>query len=88
MFVKPRQTSENRAKFVESLKDDQDTEGLEAVALAVQNLLVDTRGRVAPSPIISDVQIRFFSNNGRRIPAVSEASEYELNRKLLLTHLQ
>ena len=86
VFVKPRQTPENRAKFVESLKDNQHTDGLEAVALAIQNLLVDTRGRVVPSPIISDVQIRFFSNNDRKIPTVSEASEYELNRKLLLTH--
>jgi hypothetical protein len=86
VFVKPRQPPENKAKFVESLKDNQHIEELEAVALAIQNLLVDTSGRVVPSSIISDVQIRFFSNNNRRIPAVSEASEYELSRKLLLTH--
>ena len=86
VFVKPRRVPENKAQFVSSLKDNQHTEELEAVALAVQNLLVDTRGRVVPSSIISDLQIRFFSNSDRRIPAVSEATEYELSRKLLLTH--
>jgi len=85
VFVKPRRVPEKKEQFVSSLKDNQHTEDLEAVALAVQNLLIDAHGRVVPSSIISDVQIRFFSNSDRRIPAVSEAGEYELSRKLLLT---
>jgi len=84
VFVKPRRVPENKTKFVENLKDSQHSEELEAVALAVQNLLVDSSGRAVPSPIISDVQIRFFSNGD--IPVVSEAREYELSRRLLLTH--
>jgi hypothetical protein len=84
VFVKPRRVPENKTKFVENLKDNQHSEELEAVALAVQNLLVDTSGRAVPSPIISDVQIRFFSNGN--VPVVSEAKEYELSRRLLLTH--
>ena len=82
VFVKPRQMPLDKAAFVESLKHNQHVDQLEAVALVVQNLLIDTAGKVVPSPVTSDVQIRRFANDetGR-----AEAKKYELSRRLLLT---
>jgi hypothetical protein len=82
VFVKPLQMPLDRAAFVETLKHNQLIDQLEAVALVVQNLLIDTSGKVVPSPIYSDLQIRRFANNKK---GKAEASEYELSRRLLLT---
>jgi len=65
--------------FAESLKGNQDIPSkAAAVALVVQNLLIDSNHRVIPSPIISTVQIRDFSEGGT-------VREFELSRRLLLT---
>src|SRR4030095_12942800 len=67
VFIKPRKTPADPAAFVESLKHHEHLEEVEAVALVVQNLLLNKEGQIVPSPLISDVQFRFFKdNNGAR----------------------
>ncbi len=85
VFVKPRQTTPDKAKFVAKLRPSETMQELDAVALAIQNLLIDTTGRVVPSTIISDVQIRLFPNHVDSATKTATAKEYELSRRLLLT---
>ena len=85
VFVKPRSKPADPAAFVESLKHHQHLEEVEAVALVVQNLLIDTSGKVQPSSLFSDVQFRFFSNNLRSSLPSAEPRQFELSRKKLLT---
>ncbi|HEX6647881.1 MAG TPA: hypothetical protein VF075_00025 [Pyrinomonadaceae bacterium] len=85
VFVKPRTAPSDPGAFVESLKDNQHHDQLAAVALVVQNLLIDTSGRVVPSPIFSDVQFRFFKNDPKTGETSAEPQQFELSRRKLLT---
>lgn len=85
VFIKPRQPPPDRATFVERLKQNEHHEEVEAVGLVVQNLLLNQEGQIVPSPLISDVQFRFFQNNNEQRPVAAEAIEFELSRHLLLT---
>jgi hypothetical protein len=85
VFVKPRTTSSDPAQFVESLKYNQHLDQVEAVALIIQNLLIDTSGRVVPSPVFTDVQFRFFKNDSKNRTTTAEPQQFELSRRKLLT---
>ena len=85
VFVKPRTPPADAAQFVESLKHNQHHDQVEAVALVVQNLLIDTSGRVVPSPLFSDVQFRFFQNDPKTGATSAEPQQFELSRRKLLT---
>ncbi|HET8783235.1 MAG TPA: hypothetical protein VFM63_12505, partial [Pyrinomonadaceae bacterium] len=83
VFVKPRTTPSNPSAFVESLKHNQNHEQVEAVALVIQNLLIDRSGRVVPSPVFMEAQFRYFKHNTAGITA--EPQQFELSRRKLLT---
>ncbi len=85
VFVKPRGTPTDPAQFVESLKYNQHHDQVEAVALIVQNLLIDTSGRIVPSPVVTDVQFRFFKNDEKTRMTTAELRQFELSRRKLLT---
>jgi|SRR5215213_686498 len=85
VFVKPRTLQSDPGQFVESLKHNQHLDQLEAVALVVQNLLIDTSGRVVPSPLFSDVQFRFFKVDPKTGETSAEPQQFELSRRKLLT---
>ena len=85
VFVKPRTPRSDPAAFVESLKHNQHVDQIEAVALLVQNLLIDKLGRVVPSALFSDVQFRFFKNDPNTGAISAEPQQFELSRRKLLT---
>ena len=85
VFVKPRTPPSDPGQFVESLKHNQHHDQIEAVALVVQNLLIDSSGRVVPSPLFSDVQFRFFKNDPATGATYAAAQQFELSRRKLLT---
>jgi len=85
VFVKPRTTPSDPAAFVESLKNNQHHDQVEAVALIIQNLLIDTSGHIVPSPVITDVQFRFFKNDVKTGTTTAEPQQFELSRRKLLT---
>lgn len=85
VFVKPRTTPSNPGQFVESLKHHKHLDQVEAVALVVQNLLIDKSGRVVPSPVFTDVQFRFFKNAPDKGAVSAEPQQFELSRRKLLT---
>lgn len=85
VFVKPRTPPADPGQFVESLKHNQHHDQLDAVALVVQNLLIDRSGRVVPAPLFSDVQFRFFKNDQKTGKTSAEPQQFELSRRRLLT---
>lgn len=85
VFVKPRTTPANSRQFVESLKQNQHHDQVEAVALVIQNLLIDTAGRVVPSPLSTEAQFRFYRNDAKTGAVTAEPRQYELSRRKLLT---
>ena len=85
VFVKPRTPPSDPGRFVESLKNNQHHNQVEAVALVIQNLLMDKTGRVVPSPLFSDVQFRFFKNDPKTSATTAEPQQFELSRRKLLT---
>jgi hypothetical protein len=85
VFLKPRTRPSDPAAFVESLKHHQHLDEVEAVGLVVQNLLVDSSGKIVTSPLFSDVQFRHFTNDAQSGTIKTEITQYELSRRLLLT---
>lgn len=57
---------------------------LNGAALITEVLLIDRRGRVVPSPLISDLQLRTVSRDGQGNFKTSTVEEYELSRQLIL----
>lgn len=55
-----------------------------AVALVMRAMVVDTSGHVVPTPIVSDVQIRAFTRDGRGALLSTASTEFELSRRRIL----
>lgn len=85
VFVKPRRTPKNPGQFVESLKHNQRHDQVEAVALVIQNLLIDASGRVVSSPVFTEAQFRFFKNEPNTHAISADPQQFELSRRKLLT---
>jgi hypothetical protein len=93
VFIKPLSKPADRLQFLQSIREDELNQSLttkvrniEAVALAMQNLLIDTDGRIVPSPLIQDVQVRRFTHDDKGGAIKTDLREYELSRKTLLTN--
>jgi hypothetical protein len=86
IFIKPTAAPQNKQEFLNSLRNSPDViSKLEAVALVTQNLLIDSNGKVVPSRLSYDVQLRRFIKNEHGALIKTEVEEYELSRRLLLT---
>jgi hypothetical protein len=89
VFVKPTLKILDKQSFLDRLRDNHgDIAELGAVALVIQNLLIDSQGCVAPTRLTYEVQTRTFKRdlNGKIVK--TELSQYELSRKLLITELR
>jgi hypothetical protein len=90
VFLKPTTEPEQfLAEVNHRIKKHEDplpspTSSLDAAALVTEGLLVDRGGRVVPSPITYDVQLRTFARDVHRQFQLTTVVEYELSRKLLL----
>jgi len=58
---------------------------LNGAALITQVLLIDRKGRVVPSPLISDLQLRTVARDAQGNFKGSTVEEYELSRQLMLS---
>ena len=86
VFVKPRTMNVSAPQLVESLKDNQGVvQKLDAVALVVQDLLIDDTGAIVPSPIFRDFQIRRFHIDPAGQLVKPEVEQCELSRRSFLT---
>ena len=84
VFVKPAATPTDVAAFLDGLRDSQNHRLLDAVALVTQMLLVANDGSVAPSSLVSEVQIRSVARDAEPRPAVGRVRQLEISRRLLL----
>ncbi|HKZ77463.1 MAG TPA: hypothetical protein VJ124_04000 [Pyrinomonadaceae bacterium] len=85
VFVRPASIQSDKLGFLNSLPNAPDPASkLDAGALVTQNLLLDSSGRVVPSRLTYDVQLRRFIKDSRGALVRTEVAEYELSRRLLL----
>jgi hypothetical protein len=87
VFVKPNAQVRDKQSFLDRLRDGHgDDRELGAVALTVQNLLIDNEDNVVPSQLTYDIQTRTFSRDEQGKIVRTELTQYELSRKLLLAN--
>jgi len=85
IFILPSSPPRDKQEFLNSLRRNDGVGKVDAVALVVQNLLVDAAGRVTPSRLTYDVQVRHFVKDARGALLRTDPDEYELSRRLLLS---
>ena len=83
VFVKPRQRPADMQAFLNQFRELHGGDGdqLESVALVTEILLITSDGRVVPSPLTWEVQLR---GAAARI-AGADVAQFELSRRRLLT---
>jgi len=87
VFVKPAHPQQDKQKFLDSLRDPQQdmSARLDGVALVMQSILVDAQGKLAPTRLTTDVQLRLFKKSDQGVSKGTEIRVCELSRKLMLT---
>jgi hypothetical protein len=71
--------------FLDRLRDSHgEVKELGAVALVIQNLLIDSEGNVVPAQLTYEIQTRAFSRDEQGKILATRMNQYELSRKLLL----
>jgi hypothetical protein len=88
VFLAPAARGGDPSSLLNRLRDGEgsDAGGLDEVALLVQTLLIASDGKVVPSPIFVDVQIR--SNAPQPNGASRRILQYELSRQHVLRSLE
>lgn len=86
--TKPQKFLANVNERVQKLRDPlSDHPGsLDGAALVTEALLIDRSGRVVPSPLTLEVQLRTFTRDEQGKFKATTVVQYELSRKLLLTN--
>jgi hypothetical protein len=82
VFLKPASRPADLRTFLNGLLDETLDKGevLDAVALMIESLLIDSSGAVVPSPITFEVQQRIFKKTGR-----TELRQFEISRKRFIS---
>jgi len=70
--------------FIKSVEDNP-YGSLDGLLLLIQDMLIDTNGRVVPTHLTRDIQARMFIKNDRGLLDRIVVSEYELSRRSLLS---
>jgi hypothetical protein len=85
VFIKPAALRNDRRNFLNGLRQAENfPEQLDAVALVTQNLLIDSTGKVVPTPLTYEVQMRTFVKDTDGKLVKTEAKQYELSRRRFL----
>jgi hypothetical protein len=85
VFIKPTSQPADRQAFLDELRTEMAMR-LDAVALVIQSMLIDSNGTVAPSPITFEVQQRSFIKDRRGNLLTTEIGQYEISRRLFLSN--
>ena len=95
VFLKPTHASDlhdDLRKIVEGLRRENGdpASGLDGVALVMQLLLIDTNGRLTPTSLTTDVQVRLFERTGVEKTGVgafkdSKIQMAEISRRLVIS---
>jgi hypothetical protein len=85
VFIHPAATADKQTILARLRTEVNPMSQLDGLVLIMQDLVIDNRGVILPSPIIRDVQIRKFTTDANGRLATSEIQEFELSRRNLLT---
>lgn len=86
IFVKPTHPPQDKQKFLNSLRDLHgiSSAGLGGAVILIQPLLIDSRGRIVPSRLVTDVEIRRFQWSVAGAFQKTDVHTYGLRRRLML----
>ncbi len=85
VFLKPAAVQRDLPKFLNGLPlDERLFADLDGAALLIQLLLIDENGRLAPTRLATDVQIRLFKRTGEGAFKTTDMQAFEINRRNLL----
>lgn len=87
VFIKPSAKPQDKKRFLTDLKLERlnQSKMLDAIALVIQNLLINSGGKVVPAPLTYEVQLRHFAKNEAD---KARAEVYEWSRELYLKQPQ
>ena len=85
VFLKPARAPENVKSFLNWLRGDRySLEDLDGVALVTQLLLIDSKGRLLPTSITTDVQVRLFEKTPDGALKRTSIQVSEISRRQLI----
>ena len=85
VFIKPASPPKDKDTFLNGLRHAENfPEHLDTVAVVTQNLLIDSNGKVVPTTLTYEVQMRTFVKDKDGKLVKTEVKQYELSRRLLL----
>jgi hypothetical protein len=85
VYMRPVSRPSDITSFLTAATRQYPQTAFSAVALVMRAMVVDTSGHVVPTPIVSDVQIRAFTRDGRGALLSTASTEYELSRRRILS---
>lgn len=90
VFLKPSRPPQDMQEFLNDLRNPRTEKAaaLSGVALLIQLLVIDTRGRLTPTRISADVQFRLFEKTTDGAFQKTSIGVYELSRRRLLSQPQ
>lgn len=83
VFLKPTHPPRDMQKFLDK-RPGREAADLDAVALVMQLLLIDTQGNLRPTALSTDVQMRFFERTSEGIVKKTAIQVCEISRQLFL----
>jgi hypothetical protein len=87
IFVKPIRSAKSTQKLIDGLRDTdrEPTESLDGAAILIQLILIDTKGRLTPTHLTSEVEFRLFQKNPNGQFIKTKIRVCEINRSQLLS---
>ena len=87
IFVKPIRSAKSTQRLIDGLRDTdrEPTESLDGAAILIQLILIDTKGRLTPTHLTSEVEFRLFQKNPNGQFIKTKIRVCEINRSQLLS---
>lgn len=86
VFLKPTHATRDLQKFVNAQREENGdpVRDLDGVALIMQLLLIDTQGKLTPTRLTTDVQVRFFEKTAAGSLKAAKVKMAEISRRLFI----
>lgn len=87
VFLKPTRPTRDLQKFVNAQREENGdpVRDLDGVALIMQLLLIDTQGKLTPTTLTTDVQVRLFEKSAAGSFKTASVQMAEISRRLFIS---
>jgi hypothetical protein len=87
VFLKPTHPTRDLQKFVDTQREQNGDPvlDLDGVALLMQLLLIDTQGKLTPTTLATDLQVRLFERNAAGSFKAAKVQMAEISRRLFIS---